>query len=303
MGNNTITLRSWAGPMKEYHFMPCKQANGLNLPFVKPVEIMPDGSSKMILSESERNKPESQYYIPEDLDIVVTNGTTFDLDNPFERNKWLAIKDSDLIAPSRNATDKDGNNVFDGNKMRYGIAELWIDVPGQESERIVSKKKKVNQAWTFIENDSLDGRLTKCKLLGKNMKNAPSPDVEAFLYEIAEKTPDKIINLYTNSDTALKLMFIDARDKNVIIKNNGVYEYGETVLGATEDAVLFFFKLPNNKRIVDLIKYQVYPEFALKNNLAKKEETAESAPVDSDQNVANEDTTAEAKTGKKKTTK
>lgn len=303
MGNNTITLRSWAGPMKEYHFMPCKQANGLNLPFVKPVEIMPDGSSKMILSESERNKPESQYYIPEDLDIVVTNGTTFDLDNPFERNKWLAIKDSDLIAPSRNATDKDGNNVFDGNKMRYGIAELWIDVPGQESERIVSKKKKVNQAWTFIENDSLDGRLTKCKLLGKNMKNAPSPDVEAFLYEIAEKTPDKIINLYTNSDTALKLMFIDARDKNVIIKNNGVYEYGETVLGATEDAVLFFFKLPNNKRIVDLIKYQVYPEFALKNNLAKKEETAESAPVDGDQNVTNEDTTAEAKTGKKKTTK
>ena len=47
--NNTITLRTWA-KVKEYHFMPCKQPNGTNFPFVKPVRIMPDGSSEMILS-------------------------------------------------------------------------------------------------------------------------------------------------------------------------------------------------------------------------------------------------------------
>ena len=56
--NNTITLRTWA-KVKEYHFMPCKQPNGTNFPFVKPVRIMPDGSSEMILSEAERNNPES----------------------------------------------------------------------------------------------------------------------------------------------------------------------------------------------------------------------------------------------------
>lgn len=84
--NNTITLRTWA-KVKEYHFMPCKQPNGTNFPFVKPVRIMPDGSSEMILSEAERNNPESQYFIREDADIVVTDGTTFNLDNPLERNK------------------------------------------------------------------------------------------------------------------------------------------------------------------------------------------------------------------------
>lgn len=145
MMNNSVTLRS-AFKVKEYHFMPCKQANGLNLPFVKPVRIMPNGASEMILSEAERNDPNSQYFIPEDEDIVVRDGTTFNLDNPLEKNKWLAIKDSFLIVPSRDARDEKGNLKIDGDKNRYGMAELWIDIPGQESEKSVSRKKLITQA-------------------------------------------------------------------------------------------------------------------------------------------------------------
>lgn len=258
--NNTITLRTWA-KVKEYHFMPCKQPNGTNFPFVKPVRTMPDGSTEMVLSEAERNNPDSQYFIREDADIVVTDGTTFNLDNPLERNKWLAIKDSDLIVPTRDARDSEGNLLIDGNKQRYGIAELWVDVPGQESEKTVNKKREINRAWTYISNDSADGRLTKCKLLGKNMRNAPTPDVEAFLYEMAEKNPKQIIDLYTNGDTALRLLFIDARDKQVIKKKEGLFIYADTILGSSEEAVIYFFKLPNNQSVVDMIKYETYPEY------------------------------------------
>lgn len=268
--NNTITLRSWAGKMKEYHFMPCKQANGTNFPFVKPTRVMPDGSTEMILSEAERNNPDSQYFIRDDEDIVVKDGTVFNLDNPLERNKWLAIKDSDLIVPSRDTKDTNGNNAIDGDKTRYGIAELWVEVPGYESEKVVTKKKLITQAWTYIEKDSVDGRLTKCKILGKNLRNAPTPDVEAYLYEIAEKNPKQIIDLYTNGDTALRLLFIDSVDKHVIIKKSGLYFYGDTILGGSEDAVIYFFKLPTNKAILDLIKNQTYPEFiprALQNKI------------------------------------
>lgn len=264
MGNNTITLRSWAGKMKTYYLQPCKQPNGTNYPFVKPVRRNPDGSSEMVLTDAERNSPESQFFIREDEVIEVMDGTTFDLDNPLERNKWLAIRNSDIIVPTRDAKDKNGNYLIDGDKNRYGIAELWIYVPGQDSEKIVEKKKLINQAWTYIENDSVDGRLTKCKLLGKNMRNMPTPDVEAYLYEIAEKTPKQIIDLYTNGDTALKLMFIDAIDKGIISKKAGLYSFGDTIIGSTEDTVIYFLKLPTNKNILDLIKNQTYPEFVPK---------------------------------------
>ena len=86
------------------------------------------------------------YFIPEDEDIVVTDGTTFDLDDPIQKNRWLAIKDSDLIVPTRDYRDKNGNLMIDGDKRRYGRAEIWVDQPGVESEKSISKKKLITRA-------------------------------------------------------------------------------------------------------------------------------------------------------------
>ena len=260
---NIITLRS-AYKVKEYHIQPCKQPNGLNLPFVKKVRYDSEGNSEMILTDAESNDPKSAYFIPEDEDIVVTDGTTFDLDDPIQKNRWLAIKDSDLIVPTRDYRDKNGNLMIDGDKRRYGRAEIWVDQPGVESEKSVSKKKLITRAWTFIENDSVEGRLTKCKLLGRNFINAPSADVEDYLYQMAEKSPKNIIDLYTNGDTMLKLLFIEAREKGVILKKNGLFMYGETILGATDEVVNIFFKNPSNKTIYEMIRDETYPDYVNK---------------------------------------
>lgn len=260
--NKIITIRSAYGKLKEYHFQPCKQRNGLNQSFVRKVRYNADGSSEMILSEADMRDPESAYFIPEDMDIVVTDGTTFDLSDPLQRNKWLAIKDSDLIVPTRDAKDEHGNLIIDGDKRRYGLAELWVDVPGEQSEKSVNRKKLITKAWTYIENDSVSGRLTKCKLLGRVMRNAPDSDVMDYLYQKAEKSPATVIELYTSSDMALKLLIIDAKDRNKIVKKNGMFMYGDNILGATDDAVIQFCKTPANKKVLDMLKADVYPEYA-----------------------------------------
>lgn len=261
MENKVITLRT-VYKVKEYHFQPCRQANGLRLPFVKPVRVGADGNTEMILSDAERNDPMSQYFIPEDADIVVTEGTTFDLSNPMDYNKWMAIKDSDLIVPTRDARDKDGNLLIDGDKMRYGRAEIWVDVPGEAAEKSVAKRKLILRAQNFISEDSANGRLTKCKLLGKMMRNAPDADVEEYLYQRAEQNPALIIDLYTSGDTALKLLLIDAREHHVIRREGGLYMFGDSVLGSTDDAAILFFKDAKNKSVLDMIKRETYPEFA-----------------------------------------
>ena len=166
-----------------------------------------------------------------------------------------------MIAPTRDAKDSNGDLIIDGNKYRYGRAELYVDIPGEQSERSVAKRMLITKAWQYIESDSVDGRLTKCKLLGKNLRNAPSSDVQEYLYTEAEKHPEKIIDLYTNGDTALRLLCIDAKEKNVVKKVGGLYTYGESILGATDDAMILFFKTAANKSILDLIKKETYPEF------------------------------------------
>lgn len=291
MENKVITLRSVFGKMKEYHFQPGKQPNGARFDWVKPVRYDSMGNAELIMTEAERNNPDSQYYLAEDEDIVVTDGTTFDLNDPLQYNKWMSIKDSDLIVPTRDARDKNGNLYIDGDKMRYGIAELYVDIPGEESERSVSKKQKITKAWTFIGQDTKNGRLTKCKLLGKYMENAPDSDVEDYLYQVAEKNPDMVLELYTSGDIALKLLLIDAKKNGVILKKDGMYNYADNILGATDDAVLLFFKTPSNKRVLDQIKIETYPEYASVSAIEEKIETVETTPA----TVAKKVTTASKK--------
>lgn len=276
MENKVITLRT-PFKLKEYHLAPTKQPNGLNWPWVKPVRIGNDGETYMDLSEAERADPNHIYFIPEDMDITVTEGTTFDLSDPLQYNKWMAIKDSDVIAPMRDARDADGNLLIDGNKQRYGIAELYVDVAGEDSERSINRRKTIHQAVDFVLNDSMNGILTKCRLLGRNMKNAPFTDAQDYLLQEADKHPSRIIDLYTGQDSGLQLLLLDAKEKGILVKKNGWFMYGETNLGANDDAVITFLKTPLNKPILDALKLHVYPEYAVQ--LQKAEEPV-STPVE-----------------------
>lgn len=268
---STITLRNVYGREKKYFLQPCKQKNGTNLPFVKKVRITDRGESEMILSPNELNDPMRDYFIPEDMLIEVHSGKTFNLDDPMERNLWEAIKDNPVIAPERDARDSNGVLLIDGTQERYGRADFYIEREGAASQKRVSRIQLVTKAYTFIEQDTAAGRLTKCKLLGKAMRNQPDSDIQDYLYSRAEKNPNEIIELYTGSDQALKLLVIDAKEKRVLVLENGIWMFGDTMVGVNDDAVILYLKNPDNKALLDNIKALTYPEFASKAIKNKKE--------------------------------
>lgn len=274
---NTITLRSAFGKVKSVWFNPVKDKNGMYPPFVKEVRMNPNGESEMILSEKDLNDPDRAGFIPADMEILVEDGTTFNLDNILERHKWEAIKNSELIVEERGARDEKGNLIIDGDKNRYGRAEFWVEKPGEESARRIKRIQLITKANNFIEQDSAEGRATKVKLLGKRMYNAPDSDIQDFLYQKAEANPNLIIDLYTGQDQQLRLLFIEATDKNIIKKVSGIFMYGDVRLGVNDEAVIFFFKDPANKQILDEIKIQTFPEYKpLINNSETTNKTSSS---------------------------
>ena len=250
--SNIITLRSVYGKVKTYYFNPMRGKNGTYPPFVKRVRVSADGrDTEMILSEQELNSDQRDFFIPEDLEIIVTDGTTFDLSNEYQKNIWECIKDSHLIAPERGAKDEHGNLLIDGDIRRYGLAELYVERPGVESKKRVSRIKLVTKAYTFIEQDTSE-------LLGRSMRNAPDTDIQDYLYQKAEKDPNLIIDIYTSADQALKLLLIDGKQKNIIRTQSGVLMYSDTALGVTDEAAILFLKDPKNKAIYDSIVYEVF---------------------------------------------
>lgn len=271
LAQHVIVLRSVYGKVgQKYYIQPCKDRNTGRLPScVKKVNSQGD----MIMSDDERNS--GKYFIPENHTFIVEDGTSFNLDDPIDKANWEAIENCILIAPDRYAKDKEGNYLIDGTKgwsskkPRYGVAELYIDRPGEEATRRVSKIKKIHQASSFILDDpqGSEGRILHAKLLGKFMYNAPDADVEDYLLSVAQKDPDKIIDLYTGDDTTLRLLFVDARDKKVIYIKSKLYMYADNiVLGATDGAVLTWMKDPKHKKVLDLIRKDTYPDLYVTDN-------------------------------------
>lgn len=160
--------------------------------------------------------------------------------------------------------------MIDGTKERYGRADFYIEREGETSRRNVERIQIVTKAFVFIENDTPSGRITKCKLLGKNMRNSPDTDVQNYLYTRAEKNPQEIIDLYTGSDQAIKLLIIDAKDKRVITNQSGIWMFSETMLGATDEAIIMYLKNPENKNIYDAIKELTFPDMVIKKTRETK---------------------------------
>lgn len=263
--SNVITLRSVRGKVGiKYYIQPSKDPKTGRLPeCVKHVNSQGD----IILTDAERNS--GKVFIKETETFVIEDGATFNLDDDYDKAKWEAIKNCVLIAPDRYAKDNNGNLLIDGTvgwkntRPRYGIAELYIERPGYEAVRKVNRKKQIHQAISYILDDpkGSEGRLLMARLLGKHMTNVPDADVEDYLLTRAEKNPEEIINLYRGDDITIRLLFIEAKDKHVINLKNKLYIYADNiVLGATDDAAITWMKDPKNKKVLELIKKDTYPD-------------------------------------------
>lgn len=268
--SNVVVLRSVFGKVgQKYFIQPQKDAQGRYPKCVKRVDSQ--GDIILTPAELEMESKGEAAFIPETALFIIEDGKTFDLNDVMEAAEWEAIKNCELIAPDRFAKNDKGEYLIDGTvdpkskRPRYGTAELYVDRPGFEAQRRVTRRKLIVEASNYIMNDErgYEGRLLVAKVLGRDMKNQPNADVEDYLLSIAEKTPEKIINCYTGGDIQLRMLFIEAREKGVIVKKDGLYLYGEdgkVTLGATDSAVVEWMKQSKNVKTLSLIRKDTYPE-------------------------------------------
>lgn len=268
--SNIVVLRSvWGKRGQKYYIQPQRNSKGQYPSCIRKVNS--DGD--MILKQGD----DPDFLIPEDRIFTLQDGTTFDLNDPYQAIEWQAIENCFLIAPSRFAKDEKGNYLIDGTtdsvtngnfgtRSRYGRAELYIERPGLEAEQKVTRAKLELKATNYIYEYGYEDWLTFAKVLGRNMDNQPAADVEYFLISIAKKTPEKIIEICTGGDLANRVLFISAKENGIIRKQNGLYTYGEdgnTILGASEDAVIDWMKQPKNKKTLELIRKDAFPELSV----------------------------------------
>ena len=263
--NNEIILRSAYGKVNQTYFIqPCPNPRTGRLPdCVRLVKgDASKGPTEMILSEDDidrMNRGEA-HFIPADAVFEIVDGTRFDLDDPIDAAKWAAIEHCNWIAKDRFQRDAEGNLVIDGNARKYGVADLYVERPGEITKFKMDKKQIVFKAMQYIYEDSETERIKKCRVLGRNLSTAIPADILDYLIEIAERDPRKIINLYEGEDWKMQLFILDAIDRGVIRKADGIYKYDDKMLGGSMEATVTFLRDIRYKKLLDSIKRETYPE-------------------------------------------
>lgn len=269
--NNVIILRSVYGKVGQTYFIqPCPNPKSGKLPAcVKTV----DSNGDMILSEDEVKKMNLGlvHYVPANHVFEIQDGKSYDLDDVVDKANWEAIEFCNWIAKDRFQRDAEGNLIVDGNAKKYGNADLYVERPGELTVAKMNKKELVFRAMRYIYEDSESERIKKCRVLGRNLNTAIPADILDFLIEKAEKSPKKIIDLYEGEDWKMHLFILDAVDRGIIRKSEGIYKYDDKMLGGTLEATITFLRDIRYKKLLDSIKRETYPELMPKSVIAELE--------------------------------
>lgn len=269
---NEIILRSAYGKVNQIYFIqPCPNPKTGKLPAcIKTV----DSNGDMIMSEDEVKNMNAGlvHYVAANHVFEIVDGTRFDLDDIVDKANWEAIEHCNWIAKDRFQRDAEGNLIIDGNARKYGVADLFVERPGELTTFKMSKKQLVFRASQYIYEDSEQDRIKKCRVLGRNLSNAIPADILDFLIEKAEKDPKKIIELYEGEDWKMHLFILDAIDRGVIRRADGIYKYDDKMLGGSLEATITFLKDFRFKKILDSIKRETYPELLTKQAIQEMEE-------------------------------
>lgn len=265
--NNEIILRSVYGKVNQTYFIqPCPDPRTGRLPeCVKSV----DAHGDMILSEEEVRAMSrgEKHFIPADYVFEIVDGTRFDLDDIVDKAKWGSIENCNWIAKDRFQRDADGNLVIDGNAKKYGVADIYVERPGELTKAKVTKKQLIFRAHRYIYDDTESNLIKKAKVLGRNLSNAVSADIIDFLLEIGEKTPKKIIDLYEGEDWKMQLFIIDAIERGVIRNSEGLYKYNDKMLGGSMESTVAILKDIKYKAVLKSIQRETYPELLPKQDI------------------------------------
>lgn len=275
MSNERI-LRSVYGKVnKKYYIQPCPDPRTGRYPSC--VKLV-DSNGDMILSENDKRDLNSgvKHFVPANHVFIIEDGTRFDLSDVVDRANWEAIEHCNWIAKDRSERDSQGNLVIDGDAHKYGAADLYVEVPGKLTKTKVDRKAVVFKALSYIYEDTEADRVKKAKVLGRNLAMAYPADVLDFLIETAEKDPKRIIDLYEGEDWKMHLFLLDAIERNVITKKDGIYRYDDKMLGGSIEACITFLRDIRFNKLLSSIKLETYPEYRSDEDIDKIRAESES---------------------------
>jgi len=149
-------------------------------------------------------------------------------------------------------------------------AYFYIFRPGYEAAKKVSDTEKKVKLLNYILEDSPENLYNRVSILGLDMEAEALSDVKEYLLNLVDSEPDKIEKVYESKTFTLELLLLHAIKKNVVVKKNGVYVFGEILIGVDKKSVVAFFANPKNSGTTRAIEAVTYGKDVISNPLSSE---------------------------------
>ncbi len=198
------------------------------------------------LSEDEKKK--RTYWAEKDSKLLVKDGIEFDLNKDEDKVTWNWAKHSSIIAMSEEEC------------QMSPVAEFYVYVEEEEAQEDVARYETKYKALDHIMQDSPINYEQRVLLLGIDMSGASPTVIKQYLLSIAETAPEKIIRIYEAHDISLRLLLLKAiKNKIVVVDGSGMYRYGNTIMGMSENTTISWMGDSDHKEIVEMMDRETNP--------------------------------------------
>lgn len=184
--------------------------------------------------ESKRDRDDN---VIDELTIRAYHLQVFDLNNANDALFFEIIKDDSMIAPSKSAINPDQHRFYIEDKEKEATAKI-------------SKSRIKGKAFAIIENLSLEQQTNYARILGKFTKDLTRTQVEGVLFDVAEETPQLILDVDSDKDLKHKIFLRRCLERNILHMDNGKYMNAKEMVGINEEYAIMWLKDPNNSMVV-----------------------------------------------------
>lgn len=243
---------------------------------VTPARNSATGEYKGIRKLTPEQKNQVTYYADENSKRILKSGFKLDLSNIVDCIDWQWMQHTKGIALSlQEANSRNDVQFYVYDEVRENNAQLKINEIRTE-------------AASFISSLSDDKLYEVLRVMGDRMDGHSAETVRNHLYSVAFGTDtdqiNRLVSIKYDPNVNIKSRVHKAVDGGIISIKDGLYYFGEILLGKSLDETVLFFKNYANKSITDEIIRKINPDFELMNTLYASDEAPKkvevSAPIE-----------------------
>ena len=141
--------------------------------------------------------------------------------------------------------------VFVASKGQWNpgddMQRCTVDDPLAEAKQTNTHAKKMFEAMKALEAMTAVDRANLAFFLGQPAHVLSNEAIDAFLYETAQKTPEKITGATQTSHYKYRVLLRRAVGAEILAQDGNSFKNGETVLGVDEDHATAYLADPRNQ--------------------------------------------------------